>query len=227
MTAQPFARSSAPGALALPSSPARPFPPRAPTNSKLRVAQSRRVARSCGDQAADEHAGLVDIEVPATKASRETGSIMHRRWDRTAAAARAPAKRRLVGRGRHLLALARALLAHRVQAAHRRLHLVGMQRRHRVQLRQRLRQLGQRRQVELGRIGRGCACAEARRRCLSDGRPLPEGIAQHRHAPLQRSLALAQRLILARRVDLRLQSKAVSQLSPELGDPLQVCTTGD
>jgi len=119
-----------------------------------------------------------------------------------------------VGGGRHLLALARALLAHRVEAAHRRLDLVGVQRRHRVQLRQRLRHLGQRRQVELGRGGRGRVGAEARRRRLSEGRPLPEGIAQHRHAPLQRRLALAQRLVLVRRVDLRLQSEAPSDMLP-------------
>ena len=73
-TTQPSARFSTPGALALPRLvpepvPSTPVRPRIP--SRAARAKQARVAHSCGDQAADEHAGLVDIEVPATRAARE------------------------------------------------------------------------------------------------------------------------------------------------------------
>ena len=107
-------------------------------------------------------------------------------------------------RARQLLALQSALVAHGGDAAQRELDLVGMQRGHALQLRELLAQEWQRRQLKLrGARRRGGPPPEAGRLRLGGGDPLVMRFAQSLDATLQHSLALAQLLVLACRLDLR------------------------
>ena len=116
----------------------------------------------------------------------------------------APAEGGLVRGARQLLALQSALVAHGGDAAQRELDLVGMQRGHALQLREPLAQERQRRQLKLrGARRRGGPPPEAGRLRLGSGDPLVMRFAQSFDATLQHSLALAQLLVLACRLDLR------------------------